>query len=1559
MRFNPTIDAIIQSGKLFGDQRYNGKVTIDPEWSMAETAPVYGTAYRGPYRYWQDATNPRDEWVLPNVVSIEIDRSLSQDIATCTIRMLNQWHTDNLEEPELVNQLGQPGYFWPDRGVSEDSGTLWNHTPSEGAYRRDGTWDAGFSWTNAIVPDVILRTWEGYGGHDLSVDEAIEAGNIQITGVWLVDTISAGTDGMLELTCRDVGRLLLDQIVYPPVIPPALYPLEYYPPGKSAFDSIWSPAAHSGVSPASFGEVPAVYSSSYTDEVFGQANYAIGGTHRGSHMLDGNVKTFAWSPAEAQATSATTKAWWEVTFHRPEALDLVSLQPWAGGYTAFICVFAGGEWKGSALVPGESIRYVKQVQIPLAIPNGLEHEMRIEFDRIEAATRVRVYLLNNWYYSGIPDNEGNMYRCGIRTFRAIRKNDIAKQFSPEWNELPWTFALDQHPTRGYWVAESTGWIHGFGDAADYDSNSFGTVDVLYWSEYNKVVGIAAHPSGMGYWVLDRLGHIYAHGEAAHMGEVALPWVEGMHGWNEVQAIDIAATHTGNGYWVLYTNGVVYGFGDAWPTYWEVPPTNLSIRMMSTDYRLPYLKPADNEFGFTLEYSYRYWDASRKGMAIAAHPHAMGFWVTDGAGQVFNAGAAQYFGQFHERVYNDGASNSFRLERDEFPTAIEVTETGNGYWICNGSGRIASFGDANPKGITYVYPGETPKIDWVPRTLQSPMTYDYGSMDWSFFRALVWGLARDPDGSGFWVLTADGNVRAYDAEWWGQPGYFGLTGFRWHQGNYCVDETTEAFTRSGWKQYHEITLEDEVLGINPHTGLAEWQEITDIFIKKVHTKMYSTESMAFSALTTPNHKWLVKKSHSTGDGWRWTTSDKLNTNDRIPAIPPLSDHVFPTEKVYSDDFVRLAAFYWTEGCVDDSGRGRPRISLSQSKAKNPEAWQRIYDSLQRLYGPPGNMKVTDANWSMHLVNSGTTSFRLRTSIGEALTRVILGKNKVISQDFIFSLTKEQIQLFVEESIIGDGNIHKGSDSIVIDQADPERLKSFESACILAGYGVSVQPSSGALTLVRWPFRNPVAAASKDKGAVHELVDYEGVIWCPTTTHHNWLARRNGTTYITGNSDRSDIVKDLLAWGGWTWTADGAGILASGEELQPGESLYSANFYHLKMQTDGNLVLRDPQGHVVWHTGTFTHPGAFARMQTDGNLVIYDGEDDIFDTGTYSYPGAYLRVQTDGNLSIVDTGGTARWNSETWVKEQNNLRPLVYGNIESTGINAEIDIRGDIFDKKTLLDAITQIKESVGYNFYIDYAGAANFKSPNWWRAGNFDDETGGRLYTKVVGDEVVRTTEDDEDGAPHIPVVHEAVDMFNYSVTLSSVAQRSEIIIGSDTPDPRDPTKTGFVRYTPPDAVAEIRPGVPALRNVHKPAMWINTHFEQPEEQQLMAELIALQIWFARRTGSVTCIANPNIDIDDQVRLIERNTSETYIHYVRGKKTSGDLQSGMYSMTLTTNWLGNEDDWVITSSNTYTPLRQFQISELVDKWQLNTSRGVAFSGLGKGFVTFEGGFDAIS
>jgi hypothetical protein len=80
----------------------------------------------------------------------------------------------------------------------------------------------------------------------------------------------------------------------------------------------------------------------------------------------------------------------------------------------------------------------------------------------------------------------------------------------------------------------------------------------------------------------------------------------------------------------------------------------------------------------------------------------------------------------------------------------------------------------------------------------------------------------------------------------------------------------------------------------------------------------------------------------------------------------------------------------------------------------------------------------------------------------------------------------------------------------------------------------------------------------------------------------------------------------------------------------------------------------------------------------------------------------------------------------------------------------------------------------------------------------------------------------------------------------------------------------------------------------------------------MAELINLQIWFNQRIGSIAMVGNPNIGMNDQIRVVERNTSETYIHYVRGVSSSMDLDTGSYTMNLSTNRLGDDSNWVITT-----------------------------------------------
>jgi hypothetical protein len=107
------------------------------------------------------------------------------------------------------------------------------------------------------------------------------------------------------------------------------------------------------------------------------------------------------------------------------------------------------------------------------------------------------------------------------------------------------------------------------------------------------------------------------------------------------------------------------------------------------------------------------------------------------------------------------------------------------------------------------------------------------------------------------------------------------------------------------------------------------------------------------------------------------------------------------------------------------------------------------------------------------------------------------------------------------------------------------------------------------------------------------------------------------------------------------------------------------------------------------------------------------------------------------------------------------------------------------------------------------------------------------------------------------------------------------------------------------------------------------------------------------------VGNPNIGMNDQIRVVERNTSETYIHYVRGVSSTMDLDTGSYVMNLSTNRLGDDSNWVVTTGDdatpSYNPMTQIQISETVSRWQEGLGRGVPPSSNGSTEPTFTGSF----
>jgi hypothetical protein len=80
-----------------------------------------------------------------------------------------------------------------------------------------------------------------------------------------------------------------------------------------------------------------------------------------------------------------------------------------------------------------------------------------------------------------------------------------------------------------------------------------------------------------------------------------------------------------------------------------------------------------------------------------------------------------------------------------------------------------------------------------------------------------------------------------------------------------------------------------------------------------------------------------------------------------------------------------------------------------------------------------------------------------------------------------------------------------------------------------------------------------------------------------------------------------------------------------------------------------------------------------------------------------------------------------------------------------------------------------------------------------------------------------------------------------------------------------------------------------------------------------------------RQSTITIAANPAIQIDDQVKIYEKITSDTYFHYVNGITSNHDLSTGKWTYDLSTQWLGtdpNTKQWVVDKYKMATVTREY-------------------------------------
>lgn len=394
--------------------------------SVYSTKGPWKTLLGDPYGY-TDTTRKIDpsemEWGQPNLISCEINRTLGQDAATCTLKLVNVWATE--ARPEGLDTLMRPGFFTPDRGDTHSATrSLYDaaadpasHTalpgktfPTDWGYQKN-------LWHDFLIPNTIVRTWQGYGSdnntsigikyvHDPAVVGYVppwDDGQLMCTGTWLIDRVTFSTDYTITVECRDFAKLLLEQFIYPPMLPMSRFPLIYCPDyGSSGQQAVRGKNTVRGMSRSS------------NDPWLGFNAREFG--HRPSDAFDGRAGTY-WLSVGNDSPNSGYSYEYITAATGGDLMNQVELDLAGGNYRVYVSVMENGVWQGGSTVPynpkappafpnGANVRYVTSV----TTGHG---SVTIHLPRAYKAQYVRVCFTNLWN-SGLGQFP---YRAGVREMR--------------------------------------------------------------------------------------------------------------------------------------------------------------------------------------------------------------------------------------------------------------------------------------------------------------------------------------------------------------------------------------------------------------------------------------------------------------------------------------------------------------------------------------------------------------------------------------------------------------------------------------------------------------------------------------------------------------------------------------------------------------------------------------------------------------------------------------------------------------------------------------------------------------------------------------------------------------------------------------------------------------------------------------------------------------------------------------------------------------------------------------------------------------------------------------
>jgi ribonucleoside-triphosphate reductase (formate) len=315
--------------------------------------------------------------------------------------------------------------------------------------------------------------------------------------------------------------------------------------------------------------------------------------------------------------------------------------------------------------------------------------------------------------------------------------------------------------------------------------------------------------------------------------------------------------------------------------------------------------------------------------------------------------------------------------------------------------------------------------------------------------------------------------------------------------HCVDEDTEILTKNGWKKYSDVCIGDIIYSYNPGTNILEYDSVESVIINPDYKgSMFHLQGKGIDMLVTDEHRVPYRGNNGTYK----VSIAKDFFKSKIATI--YKSFLFNNKGVELDDnMLRLYIYLAADGSL--ANKTLCRFNLK--KERKIVLVRQLLDDMALDYSENRSGGHTRFNFQMpkELYN-----WRIK-----GLDLKLLNSNRA------------------QATIIRQSYSETDGSGDLIFTSKAEEVDILQQLFILNGFSCKVHSRKGHGFSKNTSYQlSVVNKTTQTMPRINERVkvieNFNRLVWCITCKNGNFIARRHGGVFLTGNCHEKLVEKDGL-------------------------------------------------------------------------------------------------------------------------------------------------------------------------------------------------------------------------------------------------------------------------------------------------------------------------------------------------------------------------------------------------------------------------------------------------